>query len=247
MVLEHRRSVSSTSGELMRRAREGEAGPLWLVADEQTAGRGRRSREWSSPPGNLYASLLLPDPAPPEAMAELSLALALALHDAVAAAAGPDTPPAELKWPNDLMIAGRKCAGILLEGGLDGRQRFAVAGFGVNIVSHPEGTDHPASNLGAEGYRTDRDELFARLSAAVPERLAEWNRGAGLGSIRRQWLGHAYGLGRPMRITTTSESYLATVKGLDAKGRLLVTREGAEEAVSAGEVFELHAAPEPAS
>ncbi len=231
----------------MRRARGGEAGPVWLVADEQTAGRGRRSREWRSPPGNLYASLLLPDPAPPETMAELSLALALALHDAVAAAAAPDSPAAELKWPNDLMIAGRKCAGILLEGGLDGARRFAVAGFGVNIVSHPQGTDHPATDLGAEGYRTDRDELFARLSAAVPERLTEWNRGAGLGSIRRDWLGHAFGLGRPMRITTTTESYMATVRGLDAKGRLLVMREGREQIVAAGEVFDLRSAPEPAS
>lgn len=231
----------------MVRARAGEAGPVWLVADEQTAGRGRRSRDWSSPPGNLYASLLLSDPAPPEAMAELSLVLALALHDAVAAAAGPQSPPAELKWPNDLMLAERKCAGILLEGGLDGDRRFAVIGFGVNIVSHPKGTHHPATDLTAKGYRTDRDELFARLSAAVPERLAEWNRGAGLAGIRRQWLRHAYGLGRPMKITTTTESYMAIVKGLDAKGRLIVMRAGAEETISAGEVFDLQSAPEPAS
>jgi BirA family biotin operon repressor/biotin-[acetyl-CoA-carboxylase] ligase len=244
--LEHIASIGSTSAELMARARAGETGPLWLVADEQTAGRGRRARQWRSPKGNLYASLLLRDAAPAEAVAQLSLVLALALRDAVTGFARGRAAPAEIKWPNDLMLGGRKTAGLLLEGGGGGDKRFVVAGFGVNIVSHPEGTTHPATHLEAEGYYCARDALFTQLSAAVVARLALWRRGEGIEFIRTDWQSHAYGLGRPMTINTAAESFTATPRGLDDAGRLIVLRDGRELAVSSAEVFDLASRLEPA-
>src|SRR5215470_17355290 len=108
-------SVGSTNVEALARARAGERGPLWITARAQTAGRGRRGRQWVSEPGNLYATLLLVDPAPAERAAELSFVAALATHDAIVACAPALGARLAFKWPNDLLLDGAKVAGILIE------------------------------------------------------------------------------------------------------------------------------------
>ena len=121
-------TLGSTNAEALARARAGERGPLWITAARQTAGRGRRGNVWTSEPGNLYASLLLTDAAPPAHLPELASWSALAVLDAVARAAPPLAPALKLKWPNDLLLDGAKLAGILIEaesvgGDRDGRSR----------------------------------------------------------------------------------------------------------------------------
>src|SRR5216683_1745087 len=108
--------LGSTNAEALSLARQGERGPLWIIAERQSAGRGRRGRSWVSAPGNLYASLLLTDPAPTEHWPELSFVAALAIHDAVVEAAAALKPLLAIKWPNDLLLSGKKFAGILIEG-----------------------------------------------------------------------------------------------------------------------------------
>jgi BirA family biotin operon repressor/biotin-[acetyl-CoA-carboxylase] ligase len=241
--LEWTAEIGSTSETLLARARDGERGPLWLGADVQVKGRGRNARHWVSPAGNLYVSLLLSDPAPPAHVAELSFVLSLALRDAVLAAAGLHASDAvTLKWPNDLMAEGRKAAGLLLEGGSARGAPFVVAGFGVNLVSHPEGTPHPATHLADMGWTLDRDGLMAALGDAVVARLAAWGRGAGFAAIRADWLRHAHGLGGPLRVVTLAESFEGIFTGLDELGRLRLETSAGQRLVSAGEVFPLLAA-----
>src|SRR5262245_9745242 len=108
--------LTSTNTEGLALARAGERGPLWVTAERQSAGRGRRGRSWTSERGNLFASLLLTDPAPAEHWPELSFVAALALHDAVAELAPPLKPQLAIKWPNDLLLTRAKFAGILVEG-----------------------------------------------------------------------------------------------------------------------------------
>lgn len=136
----HVASIGSTNAELIARVEAGKAGEgrLWLTAGEQTAGRGRRGRSWSSPAGNLYASLALIDPAPPEHVGLLPLVAALAVRDAVAAELEGVEATVALKWPNDVLIEGAKCCGILLEATVmpDGRQAIVI-GCGINIGAHP--------------------------------------------------------------------------------------------------------------
>lgn len=238
--LEHVPDIGSTSQTLVDRARRGEPGPVWLVADEQNKGRGRLSRAWDSPTGNLYASLLLSDPAPAARVADLSFVLSLALRDAVLSAAGlADDHALTLKWPNDLMHGGRKAAGLLLEGGRGGEVAFVVAGFGVNVVAHPEGTTHASTDLTSAGYRVTRDATFLALSNAVASHLATWNRGEGFAEIRESWLRHAYGRGKTLRVNTLQESFEAVFKNIDESGRLVVETPGGERMVSAGDVFVL--------
>ena len=98
----------STNAEALALAGRGERGPLWVTAGRQTGGRGRRGRTWVSEPGNLFAVLLLTDAAPAEHWPELAFVAALAIHDAVAEAAPALRPQLFIKWPNDLLLAGRE-------------------------------------------------------------------------------------------------------------------------------------------
>ncbi len=127
-------ALGSTNVEALALARQGERGPLWVTAERQTAGRGRRGRAWISEPGNLYASLLLTEPASSDHWPELSFVAALAIHDAVVDVAASLKPKLAIKWPNDLLLSGAKFAGILIEA--DGGEAVAV-GIGVNCASHP--------------------------------------------------------------------------------------------------------------
>jgi BirA family biotin operon repressor/biotin-[acetyl-CoA-carboxylase] ligase len=186
--------------------------------------------------------VLLSDPSSPAHIAELSFVMSLALRDAVLAAAGLyQSDAVALKWPNDLMVEGRKSAGLLLEGGQVSGGPFVVAGFGVNVVSHPEGTAHKATHLHAAGLSLDRDQLFAALSDAVVRRLAQWDRGAGFAAVRGDWLAAAFGLGQPLRVATLDESFEAVFEGVDAAGRLIAVTPGGRRLVSAGDVFPLPA------
>jgi BirA family biotin operon repressor/biotin-[acetyl-CoA-carboxylase] ligase len=233
-------TVGSTNAALVERVGQGETGSLWLLADRQEQGRGRNARAWSSPEGNLYASLLFTDATPAAHVAELSFVLSLALRDAVLAASGlAESDALSLKWPNDLMAEGRKTAGLLLEGGQALGRAFVVAGFGVNIVSHPEGTTHPATNLTAAGLSLDRDRLAVALADAVARRVAEWNRGDNFGDIRSAWLKAAHGLGATLRVNTVAESFEGTFDTIDPAGRLVVITPTGNRLVSAGDVFVL--------
>src|SRR5690606_16693662 len=110
--LAHFDVLDSTNAEALRLARAGEAGPLWVVASRQLAGRGRSGRNWVSDPGNVFATLLLVGPSQPVHAPELSLVTALAVADAIGERAPALTGQIRLKWPNDVLIAGRKAAGI---------------------------------------------------------------------------------------------------------------------------------------
>ena len=138
-------TVGSTNAEALARARNGERGPLWISAERQTAGRGRRGKAWSSPPGNLYATLLVIEPCASALAPQLSFVAGLAVHDTVAETASKFATALELKWPNDLLLAGKKLAGLLIE---SESRPFAVAiGFGVNCAMHPADTAYPATDL----------------------------------------------------------------------------------------------------
>ena len=226
-------TIGSTNEEALRLARAGERAPLWIAAKTQTAGRGRRGRSWVSEPGNLYASLLLSDPSPPDRFPELSFVAALALHDAVTARIPGLAGRVALKWPNDLLINRNKFAGILVEG----EGTTVVIGIGVNCAHHPGGTDYPATDLAAAGVRATPDSLFPPLSAAMAARVAQWDRGAGFAAIRIDWTSRAAGVGRPVRVKTGDGELNGTFEALDANGRLVLRlADGTMQAVAAGDV-----------
>jgi BirA family transcriptional regulator, biotin operon repressor / biotin---[acetyl-CoA-carboxylase] ligase len=238
-----RDTVGSTNEEALILARAGERGPLWIMARAQSAGRGRRGRSWTSPPGNLYASLLLTDPSPPERAPELSFVASLAVHDAVGAAAPALLGELALKWPNDLLIGDRKFAGILIEAD-SGSPRAVVVGIGVNCAHHPADTSYPATDLAAAGAAITPANLLDRISTAIPARLAQWDRGTGFTKIRADWLARAAGLGREICVQLPDGDRVGRFETLDETGRLILQLPaGAREAISSGDVVSVGGLP----
>jgi BirA family transcriptional regulator, biotin operon repressor / biotin---[acetyl-CoA-carboxylase] ligase len=213
--------IDSTNEEARRRALAGEPDRVWIVADEQTAGRGRRGRAWVSPKGNLHASALLIDPCPPALAAQLGfvagVALARAADDVSATEVG-------LKWPNDLMLHGAKCAGILVEGvSLAGRRAGYAVGVGVNCARAPEGLGYATSCLvAATGRAIGASELFERLAERFDEALEIWRGGQAFDRIRAAWLVRALGLGERVAIESEAGRREGVFEGIDASGRLLM-------------------------
>lgn len=231
-------TLGSTNAEALARARGGDRGPLWITAASQSTGRGRRNNVWVSPPGNLYATLLLSEPSAPEQAPQLSFVAALALHDAVAACASQLGPRLKLKWPNDLLLAGAKLAGILIEG--ESAPVFAAAiGIGVNCAAHPDDTAFAATDLKAAGAHVTPAQVFVALTNAMQRRLQQWQRGQGFVDIRADWLKRAAGLGEPIRVRLPERELAGRFEGVDEQGRLLLLEAGGLTTVTAGEVFGL--------
>jgi BirA family biotin operon repressor/biotin-[acetyl-CoA-carboxylase] ligase len=229
-------TLGSTNAEALALARAGERGPLWITAKSQSAGRGRRGSAWVSPPGNLYATLLLIDPSAPEQAPQLSFVAALALHDAVAACAPQLGPALQVKWPNDLLVGPAKVAGILIEGESD--PVFAVAiGIGANCAAHPSDVAYPATDFAANGAVVAPNALLSQLATAMQHRLAQWNRGQGFAAIRGDWLKRAAGLGEILRVRLPARELAGRFQGLDEAGRLLLEQENGVTKITAGEVF----------
>lgn len=229
-----RDTVGSTNAEALALARAGERGPLWVTARAQSAGRGRRGRAWVSEPGNLYASLLLTDPAPPERAAQLAFVAALAVHDAIAATAPTLAPELAFKWPNDVLLGGAKVAGILIEA--EGTPLVAAIGIGINAAHHPTDAERTATDLAAAGALVTVEALFAALSLAMVERLREWQ--AGFGSIRTAWLARAAGRGGDLRARLGTRELTGRFETIDDEGRLqLRLPDGRIETIASGEVF----------
>jgi BirA family biotin operon repressor/biotin-[acetyl-CoA-carboxylase] ligase len=237
-------AVDSTNAEALRRARAGERGPLWVVAGSQSAGRGRRGRAWVSPPGNLYASLLLVDPAPAAVAPQLAFVAGLAVHDACAALAPGLADGLALKWPNDLLCRGAKIAGILIEGEGGPIANPVVIGIGVNCRHHPEAVEHPATDFAAQGPAVEAAALLDSLRRTMAARLAEWDRGAGFAAIRSAWLDRAAGLGQAIRARLPDREVTGVFEALDEAGRLVLRRaDERREVITAGEVFPVREEP----
>jgi BirA family biotin operon repressor/biotin-[acetyl-CoA-carboxylase] ligase len=240
--LHHHASIGSTNEEALSLGRAGDPGRLWILADRQTAGRGRVGRNWDSPAGNHYASLLLVDPCPARLAPQLAFVAGVAVVRALVAIAGEGRGIA-LKWPNDVLCDGAKLAGLLVEGasraGSAQSSGFsAVLGFGINCASHPAHLHYPTTHLGLlAGNAGTRDAVFAALSASIVDTLDLWDRGRNFAGIRRAWLDHALPPGTPLAVTRPGATHKGTFKTVDDDGRLILETDSGCMTVEAGDVF----------
>lgn len=229
--LRWRDSVGSTNDEARRLVREGAAADLLVVAaGAQTAGRGRRGREWVSPPGNLHCSLLIRLDRPLAEAAQTGFAAALALCEALS-----ELAPAEFrcKWPNDVLCDGKKIAGMLLEP----EDGWLVLGLGVDVVQAPTGTLYPAISLVEAGGSADAGEVLAAFCRRFLPWLQRW-RAEGFVALREAWLARARGLNDPMVVRLEGETLTGTFTGLDEQGALLLDQGGGGvRRVLAGDVY----------
>jgi len=238
-------SIGSTNAEALDRARAGERGPLWLVTDQQTAGRGRRQRAWVSPRGNLAATILETVDVQPPVAATLGFAAGLALEAALQTvsveyrmrAGGSAKGKFLLKWPNDVLADGEKLSGILLEAETIGSDLRVAVGMGTNVVSAPQGTPYPATSLAALGITASAGDLFMALSDSWAEFRGIWDNGRGFSEIRRLWLERAAGLGEAVSIQSNGAPVEGIFETIDDTGCLIVAGpDGKRTPIAAGDV-----------
>lgn len=233
--------IDSTNAEARRRAEAGETTRQWIVARRQSAGRGRRGREWNSDSGNLFATLLtLTTKAPAEA-AQVTFVAALAVADLLDAFAVPGV--VSIKWPNDVMLAGEKAAGILIESGTHASGTLWLAvGIGVNLAHAPEGTERPATSLAAHlrsdvAYPPSIDAAATVLAEAFAVWHARWE-SLGFQPILDAWTRRTNGLDGPCVARLGHETVEGIADGVEPDGALrLRTASGDLRLISAGDVF----------
>ena len=226
--------TGSTNADLSARLAAGEAVPEgeWLVADRQSAGRGRQGRTWCDGTGNFMGSTVVrPWPGDPPA-STLALVAGLAVHEAVS----PLIPPphrAMLKWPNDVMIGAAKLCGILLEGA----SGCVIVGIGVNLAQAPAVDGRETVALSAFGPTLDRDAFAASLALHLDRELERW-RGFGLEPLIRRWLAAGHPDGTQLVVGEPgSEPVRGRFAGLNGDGALqLLLADGTRRTIHAGEV-----------
>ena len=235
-------SVGSTMAEARQRAQDGAEDGTLIWAKEQTEGRGRQGRDWASPRGNLYLSLVLRPECSPATAAQLSFVAAVALGEAVGAVA-PPMVEVTFKWPNDVLFNSRKGAGILLESSStpDGQIDYVILGMGVNVQSHPEDAAFPATSLRFEGCPPQLTEaqLLEAFGRSFLQRANTWVE-EGFEPIRRAWLRHATTLGKEIEVRLPKETLTGTFEALDENGVLqLRLADGTLKQIAAGDVYPL--------
>lgn len=235
---EFHETLGSSNQYALDVAQRGGAGRLWVQAGAQSSGRGRSGRGWTSPPGNLYASLLLVDPAEPRCLPQLGFVAGLALVRAVRRLPG---VPAhvQLKWPNDLVYAGAKVAGILAESTrIDGGRTACVVGFGVNCRSHPGGLSYETTDLARlSGLDQPPERLLRHLTATMLACLSLWDRGRNFPGVRDAWLAAALPKWSKLTVRCGSSMQQGLFDTIDVSGRLVLQTASGPMTVDAADVF----------
>ena len=214
----HYTTIDSSNLEARRLFEAGERGPVFLLADEQTAGKGRLDRNWASLRGNCYSTLILPLCAEIAVVPQIGFVVALAVADVVRKHT---TAKPQLKWPNDVLIKGAKIAGILCE--VLSTQPLTIAiGCGINVAHAPTGLTYPATCLAAEGATTTRDEIFQSYRTALAYWLDIWNNGPGFPTIREAWTSLAIGIGETITMTSGTQHLTGTFETITEQGAVML-------------------------
>ena len=215
-----------------RRLTRGRRGPLVIIADRQTAGRGRAGRPWQAPDGNLNFSALVRPGAVTLQSCNWSLLAGIAVHDAVAAHI-PDTAGLMLKWPNDLLLHGAKMAGVLIESALSqsGLVDWVVIGIGVNLAVAPSLPGRATSCLADAGVALAPHVLARTLAAELDHWLNE-----APDSVRRAWLARAHQPGTKLRVHQGDQVIEGAFAGLADDGSLRLMRTGGVTLLVSGDV-----------
>lgn len=226
--------IQSTQETVKSRAAKGEAKGLVVQAFQQTGGKGRHGREWVSPAGNLYLSILLRPDCDARRIGEFSFIAALALYESVLEHVQ-DRSLLTLKWPNDVLLKGKKCAGILLESGLKpgGEVDWLVIGIGLNILSAPPiGSALADYAQDLPGIALIRDKLLNHINAYISLWQAK-----GFNEIKRLWVDRAHRPGAPLQIKLGETLKQGYFHDIDEGGNLLLRLEnGGIETITAGDI-----------
>lgn len=228
-------SLGSTNDEAKRLAEDGAREGTVIRADRQSQGRGRRGRQWVSETGNLFTSILLRPEVPLHQAATLPFVAAVALGDTLA----PKLPQGAVsyKWPNDVLLKGRKVSGILIESGGSRLGFWLVLGLGLNLSSYPGEALYPATSLKEAGVEWTPQEALNSFLPVFAGLYDTW-RGHGFAPLRRAWLNRAAHIGKAVEVRQDGRALNGVFEDIDENGALrLRLADGELETITAGDVF----------
>lgn len=227
--------IDSTSEEAKRRAKSGDTSPVWITARQQTAGRGRLGRTWVSPSGNLFTTVLFPEPGGIRNAARIPFAAALAVLDACK----PFVRVAEiqLKWPNDVRVDGAKLCGILVESGETNGLVWVATGIGINVQYTPDGAGQSATSLidlgAASGVQPDH--VLGELTQSFVNRVTQAR--VDFSGLLADWTRYAEGIGQQIEAGPVDARVTGIFEGLAEDGGLILRLpNGARQTIRAGDV-----------
>ncbi len=237
-------STGSTNPDAKRFAEEGAPHGTTVVADRQTAGRGRRGRSWESPAGrSIYFTSIVRPAFVPDKASMITLVMALSVAEAIQEVTG---LPTGIKWPNDIVVNGKKVVGILTEMSMTPEMneiQFLVAGVGVNVNQEsleefPEELRGTATSLKIEsGRQFDRAALLAEILARFEESYETFERTVDLSGLRARYESRLVGRNAVVRVLDPAGEYTGISRGITETGELIVEKESGERTlVYAGEV-----------
>ena len=233
--------LDSTNSEAKRLAGGGASHGAVIWARRQTAGRGRLGREWVSADGNLFVSVLLSPSQPLAQCTQLSFVAALAVADTIEGIV-PEPTQVRCKWPNDVLVSGKKIAGILLESfttkQIVSEQQWVAVGVGINVDSAPEHVLFPATCLRNAGVELISAKIV--LSRFVHHFIARYDQwvDAGFAPLRKAWQAKAYQINQPIEVIVGEDRLSGTFAGIDDEGQLLLhDKKKQTQAILAGDVF----------
>jgi BirA family biotin operon repressor/biotin-[acetyl-CoA-carboxylase] ligase len=231
--------VTSTNDEAAGLAATGAEEGTLITARSQSGGRGRRGRVWQSPAGNLYLSLILRPADPLAGAAAIGFAASLAVADAVLEVSeGKSEAMLAFKWPNDVLMDGRKLSGLLIENTGNKGGDALILGIGINVSWHPTDLPYPATDLHAEGGgNIDVERLLQAFCTHFLYRYEQWH-GSGFATLRAAWLERARGLGEALNVEVEGRRFDGIFAGIDEQGALCLDL-GASgiKTITAGDVF----------
>lgn len=229
-------SIDSTSKEAVRQIEKGAKSGLWLTATEQLLGRGRGGREWISKPGNLFSSLIFDTKKSLCHSAQLSFVTSLAVCETVTAFVDPNT--VKCKWPNDVLVDGKKISGILLETySGSNAENLMIIGIGINIDHHPDKPLYPTTHINEKAISIiTADEVFHLLTEKMALWLKNWQEN-GFSIIRQEWLKKAKGKGEDIVVRLPNEELNGRFVDLDANGALMLEVNDEIRLIHSGDVF----------
>ncbi len=227
--------IDSTSEEAKRRARAGETASVWIAARRQTAGKGRLGRDWKSPAGNLFTTILFPEPGGLTIAARIPFAAALAVRDACVAVV--PSLDAKLKWPNDVRIDQAKICGILTESGETNGVVWIALGMGVNVQHAPDVSEQKSTSLAEQGAPSalTPEHVLQELRVCLDKRIAQAR--MNFDQLLEDWLRHAEGLGRTIEAGPVDRRVRGIFEDLAPDGGLnLRLPDGTRQTIRAGDV-----------
>ncbi|NBX03271.1 MAG: biotin--[acetyl-CoA-carboxylase] ligase [Alphaproteobacteria bacterium] len=240
--------LDSTNEEAKRIAKGGGHHGAVIWAKKQTAGKGRLGRTWTSSQGNLYVSILLHPNKPMAELSQLSFVSAVAAIEAL----DPLLPPGrrlQCKWPNDILLGGKKVGGILLEsfqcGKTEKGKPWVVVGVGINVESFPSKTEFPATCLKDAGVElVSAKIILSRFVHHFIECYNEWDT-KGFAPCRRRWLKNAWGMKQRLKARLADKTIEGFAEGIDLNGSLVLQlKDGKKIQISAADIFPADAAVE---